>query len=101
MIVKVWNDNVHPYKEKFRGKTIEIGPRDYVEMDLNEAHIFLGVMPPNIEVDAGGIQKPTSYKMLRIERPDVIKAEPEVRRGRPKGVKDDSIRDRNSSEAKV
>lgn len=67
MQVKVYNDNVHPYREKFRGADIYIGPKEFIKMDLNEAHLFLGTMPPNIEVDANGIQKPTSYKMLRID----------------------------------
>ena len=69
MLVKVVNDNVHPYKERFRDQEIYIQPKGSIEMDINDAHLFLGTMPPNIEVDANGIQKPTSYKMLRIERP--------------------------------
>lgn len=68
MIVKVVNDNVYPYREKFRGKEIYIEPKGSVEMDVNEAHLFLGTMPANIELDANNIQKPTSYKMLRIEQ---------------------------------
>lgn len=67
MKVQVVNDNVHPYREKFRGQEIFIAPKGSIEMDMNEAHLFLGTMPPNIEVDGSGIQKPTSYKMLRIE----------------------------------
>jgi hypothetical protein len=67
MNVKVVNDNVHPYKERFRDQTIYIAPRSYVEMEHGEAHLFLGTMPPNIELDGNGIQKPQSYKMLRIE----------------------------------
>lgn len=67
MIVKVVNDNVHPYREKFRGKDIYIGPKESIQMDINEANLFLGTMPPNIEVDANGHQKPTSFKKLRIE----------------------------------
>lgn len=68
MLVKVVNDNVHPYREKFRGADIYIEPRGFIKMDENEAHLFLGTMPPNIEVDGNNIQKPTSYKMLRIEK---------------------------------
>jgi hypothetical protein len=74
MLVKVVNDNVHPYREKFRGKDIYIEPKGAIEMDLNDAHAFLGTMPPNIEVDANGIQKPTSYKQLRIEKAGAPKA---------------------------
>jgi hypothetical protein len=68
MLVKVVNDNVHPYREKFRGKDIYIEPKGAIEMDLNDAHAFLGTMPPNIEVDANGIQKPTSYSGLEVFR---------------------------------
>jgi hypothetical protein len=77
MQVKVVNDNVHPYSEKFRGKDIYIGPKESILMDLNDAHLFLGIMPPSIEIDGNGIQKPTSYKMLRIEAtaaPETAKA---------------------------
>lgn len=68
MQVRVVNDNVHVYREKFRGKVIEIGPKASITMDLNDANIFLGTMPPNIEVGADGVQRPESYKMLRIEQ---------------------------------
>jgi hypothetical protein len=68
MFVKVWNDNVHPYSEKYMGKDVYIAPKAFIEMDHNEASHFLGTRPPNVEVDANGIQKPTSYKMLRIEK---------------------------------
>lgn len=73
MLVKVVNDNKHPYREKFRGKEIYIEAGGAVEMDINEAHIFLGTMPPNIEIDANGIQKETSYKMLRLVKPSDAK----------------------------
>lgn len=75
MLVKVVNDNVHPYVEKFKGQHIHIPPKGFVEMDWNEASQFLGTMPPNIEVDANGEQKPTSYKMLRIEKGISVKPE--------------------------
>ena len=73
MLVKVVNDNVHPYRENFRGQDIYIEPKGSIQMDINDAHLFLGSMPANIEIDANGIQKPTSYKMLRIEKPSDAK----------------------------
>ncbi len=75
MLVKVVNDNVHPYRERFRGKEIYIGPNESVEMDLNDAHLFLGTMPPNIERGANGLQDPKTYKMLRIEQVGISKAQ--------------------------
>jgi hypothetical protein len=74
MLVRVVNDNVYPYSEKYRGKMINIPPKGFVEMDFNEASHFLGTNPGTAEVDAGGSPKPESYKMLRIERPDQTKA---------------------------
>lgn len=68
MLVKVVNDNVYPYTEKFKGQLIHIPAKGSITMDFNEASYFLGTMPGNIQVDANGIQKPESYKMLRIEK---------------------------------
>lgn len=67
MLVKVWNDNTYPYTEKFKGKQIDIAPKNYVEMDHNEASDFLGNNPGTARVNANGLQAPETYKMLRIE----------------------------------
>jgi hypothetical protein len=75
MLVRVVNDNVHPYTEKYRGRTIHIPPKGFVEMDMNEASHFLGTNPGTAQVDASGIPKPESYKMLRIVRPEDLEAE--------------------------
>lgn len=80
MLVKVVNDNVHPYRERFRDQDIYIEPKGSIKMDLNDAHLFLGTMPSNIEVDANGIQKATSYKMLRIETLATEAAQPEAKK---------------------
>jgi hypothetical protein len=69
MLVKVWNDNKHPYTEKYKGETIHIPAHSYITMDWNEASHFLGTMPSNLLVDNSGKQKPETYKMLRIEHP--------------------------------
>jgi hypothetical protein len=65
--VKVWNDNVNPYTEKYQGKQVEIAPKSWLEMDHNEASDFLGRMPSNIRTLANGQQDPKTYKMLRID----------------------------------
>lgn len=75
MLVRVVNDNVHPYTEKYRGRTIHIEPKGFVEMDANEAAHFLGTNPGTAQVDANGIPKPESFKMLRIEARDTSKAQ--------------------------
>lgn len=76
MLVKVVNDNVHPYTEKYRGQVIHIPAKGSITMDLNEASHFLGTNPGTAQVDANGIPKPESYKMLRIEKD--ISSKPET-----------------------
>lgn len=65
--VRVWNDNVHPFSQKFHGEMIKIPPRKYVIMEYDEASTFVGEYYP-ISVDGDGVQLPESYKMLRIEK---------------------------------
>jgi len=64
--VKVFNDNVHDFKQNFRGEAIYIPAKGFVEMDQDDAHTFQSQYYPP-EVDAGGAQKPESFKMLRVE----------------------------------
>lgn len=68
MNVRVYNDNVHPYYEKFKGEDVSIPARGFVEMDFFEAVEFRGTYSP-IQVDGGGAAKPESFKMLRIVQP--------------------------------
>lgn len=67
--VKVWNDNVHSYFEKYQGKPITIPAKHFVMMDEGDAHQFLGTFN-NIELDKDGNPSPKTYKMLRIEKSD-------------------------------
>lgn len=67
MLVKVWNDNVHPYNEKFMGKNISIAAQGFVQMEINEAHMFLGTFPARTELDKDGKLLPECYKKLRIQ----------------------------------
>lgn len=69
-MVRVYNKNVHPYKEKWRGTEYSIEAGGYIEMDFYDANNFLGTKQPNIAVDGNGIQLPTSYKMLQIVKPE-------------------------------
>jgi hypothetical protein len=66
MKVKVWNENVHEFKQEFRGEKWTIPAKGFVEMEDDYAHNFLCSYSP-IEVDADGAQKPQSFKRLRIE----------------------------------
>lgn len=70
-LVKVWNDNVHDFKQKFRGNDIHIKSKQYVEMERDDAILFRGEFSP-IERDADGHPLATSYKMIRIEDPNPV-----------------------------
>lgn len=72
MQVKVWNDNVHEFKSRFKGDDITIPAKGFVEMEYYDAHEFRGQYHP-IFRDASGLQAPESFKIIRIEK---IDAEP-------------------------
>ncbi len=69
-ICKVWNDNVHIYEEKFKGVNYIIAPKGCVEMELDEAHQFLGTFKAIVKRGDDTVD-PRCYKMLRIEAPPV------------------------------
>ena len=66
MKAKVWNDNIFPYTERFKGDIITIPPKSFIEMDYDEAVMFRGTFS-SIVRDADGAPKAESYKMIRIE----------------------------------
>lgn len=72
MQVKVWNDNIYPLKQLFKGNSVLIPAKSFIEMEFYEAHEFLGTYHP-VDYDADGKQDPKSYKMLRVEREDAVK----------------------------
>lgn len=76
MKVKVWNDNVHPYSEDFRGKKISIPAKGFIEMEYDEANLFRGTFSPVIR-DADGNDMAEGYKMIRVEDPGLT-VEPKV-----------------------
>lgn len=65
-MVKVWNDNVHPYTEKFKDQDIKIPPKSFIMMEAGEAVDFRGTFAP-IKVDADGNPIAEGFKMIRIE----------------------------------
>lgn len=68
MLVKVWNDNVHPFEQEFKGEKIKIAARGFVEMDYEDAVQFRGCYyPPRF--DGARNQTPESYKMIRVDSP--------------------------------
>jgi len=69
--VKVRNLNVHPFEQKYQGKLIHLGPMgaadDFVEMEYEDAIVFLGMFSP-FKMDNKGQHDPKFYKMLKIEK---------------------------------
>lgn len=70
-LVKIRNLNVHPFEQKYQGKMVHFGAKgssdDYVEMDEEEAVVFLGQFSP-FKLDNKGQHDPKYFKMLKIER---------------------------------
>lgn len=64
--VRVWNDNTYTFTQKFRDAEIVIPAKKFVEMDWDDAQLFLGMYFSPV-LDGMGQQDPKSYKMLRIE----------------------------------
>lgn len=65
MEVRVYNDNIYPYKEKFREEVIDIPSKGYIKMDSDIANMFKGSFSPII-LDGGGAPDPKFFKMIRI-----------------------------------
>lgn len=65
--VKVHNDNIYPYREKFRELDIDIPAKGFIVMDRDEADTFFGTMPPKILKTPDGGPDPRGFKMLRME----------------------------------
>jgi hypothetical protein len=64
--VKVWNDNVHPYSEVFKGDKLHIPAKSFIKMDREEAIQFRGTYNSPVR-DADGNDLPEGFKMIRIE----------------------------------
>lgn len=78
MQAKVWNRNVHPFKQEFRGEKIEIPAGGYIEMDYFDACQFRSLYFEPVK-DGGGQQLPTSYKMIEVEKiPDLHEGQEKV-----------------------
>lgn len=72
-MVKVRNMNSHPFEQRHKnGTTYRLAPKgapgDMVEMDEEDAVVFLGQFKP-FKMDNKGNHDPAHYKMLKIERP--------------------------------
>jgi hypothetical protein len=76
-LVRVWNDNVFPFRQVFKDKEIVIGAKKCVEMEETEAHEFKSAFSPIVR-DADGQPTPESYKMIRVEKTDKSAHKPVV-----------------------
>lgn len=67
MKVQVWNENTYPYTETFKGDRVHIPAKSFVEMDEDDANMFLGTYnAPRKRGD--NTPDPAHYKMLRVVR---------------------------------
>lgn len=68
--VSVFNDNIHPYTERFKGDDITIPAKGSIEMDWEEAVQFAGQMGRGI-APIGGDGRPDAryFKMIRVPYP--------------------------------
>lgn len=65
-MAKVWNDNTYPFKQEFKGETIEIPPKSFIEMEYSEAMSFKSKPSPIVK-DGMGQTVPATWKMIRVE----------------------------------
>lgn len=75
--VKVWNDNIYPFKQKFKDQEHVIPAGKFIIMEFYEGHEFKSFSSP-VKLDADDKPLPISYKMLRVEDhfPEAKKEEP-------------------------
>ncbi len=78
--VRVYNDNVHAFKQDWRDQKIEIPPKSFIMMEESEAYDFRGTYSPMMK-DKHGQPDPKYFKMIRIEQGAVqseVKVDPLV-----------------------
>lgn len=77
--VKVWNDNVHPHREKYQDEWIDIPAGGYIELDWEDAIQFKGQFT-GIKLLGDDTPDPRGFKMIRVEKPSepVFKENPLV-----------------------
>lgn len=67
-VVKVYNDNAHPHKERFKGEMIEIPAGGHIEMEYEEAMDFRGQFTGIAPVGPNGAPDARFFKMIRVEK---------------------------------
>lgn len=69
MKVKVWNKNVHPLEEMFKGDKIVIPANSWIAMEHDDAVMYKGQFKSPM-IDHDGNDKPEGFKMVVIEPMD-------------------------------
>lgn len=64
-LVRLFNDNIHPYKATYKGEEIVIPAKKFIEMENEDAVNIRGMMLP-IRKDGMGNFIPETFSMLRI-----------------------------------
>ena len=67
--VKVWNDNIYPHTETFKGEKINIPAGSYVEMDWEEAIEFKGQFTGIAPLGPDGKPDARYFKKIRLDAP--------------------------------
>lgn len=68
-LVRVINQNVHPFTQEFRGEKISLAAKgkgkNFIDMEHDDAILFVGQFSP-VKMDYDNKPLPESYKMLDI-----------------------------------
>lgn len=75
MQVKVWNNNVHDYREKFRERDLLIKAKGFIVMDRDEAEVFIGSYAGRMKT-GDGQDDPRGFKMLKVDYEGIDIPEP-------------------------
>lgn len=67
-LVKVWNDNIYPFKQQMKGVVYEVPAGGSIEMEYEEAVDFVGMFSPMPPEDYAGDHR-EFHKMLRYDAP--------------------------------
>lgn len=67
-MVKVWNDNIYPHTETFKGEVITIPPGEHIVMEWEEAIEFKGQFT-GMKLLGNDTPDPRGFKKIRVDRP--------------------------------
>lgn len=71
-IVKVWNKNIHPHTEMFKGAKLTVPANGFIMMEYEEAVEFAGQFTGVAKLAPNGKPDATQFKMISVERPPYV-----------------------------